>query len=197
MSVATAIDWDEWRSSYDDMDFADQQAFYRLVAQLHPTQQSFDPESANGAFDVINGLELSVVELGGWDGRLASGMLTRADVGSWDNYDLLEVPQVCTHLGYRLLVLDDYIWKRPIVGDVFVACHTVEHLRVRELAELFDALRTFWVYLEAPITQDGADWTGYRGSHILEVGWREIGEMLSLRGYTWEGGSSVTGLWSR
>jgi hypothetical protein len=195
MTAATEIDWDKWRVDYDRMTFADQQEFYKLVAELHPHQQSFDPAAINEAFDVIKGHDMDVVELGGWDGRLASSMLGRDDILFWENVDLVEVPQVCSHPAYRLRVLKRPAWDDLLVGDVFVACHTIEHLKARELALLFDCIRADWIYLEAPLEQGGHDWKGYKGSHILEIGWEEIRDMLDVRGYSWAGGSYTSGLW--
>ena len=125
--------------------FDDQQRFYRLVADLYPVQQSFDPLLATNAFDAIHGADLNVVELGGWDGKLAQNMLHRTDVATWTNYDLVEVPTACSQPGYQMVVLEDYLWTNPIRGDVFVATHMIEHIRFRELLDLFDALRVSWV----------------------------------------------------
>jgi hypothetical protein len=197
MNAATAtaakIDWDAWRADYDTMTFADQQAFYAQVAELHPRQESFDLEKANEAFDKIGGSNLIVVELGGWDGRLARDMLARTDIATWENWDIADLPQVCTRENYRRELLDDYLWTTPIDGDVFVACHTIEHLKARELQKLFAKLRTSWVYLEAPLSDDGTDWTGYPGSHILEIGWEGVNELLSA----WDYHPVHPGLWRK
>ena len=189
MSVAIdwfQIDWDQWRREHHNLTFADQQAFYQRVAELYPHQQSFDALVCHEAFDRIADEDLDIVELGGWDGALASSMLTRPDISRWTNYDLVEVPQVCRHPAYRLAILEDYLWSGdPIKADVFVACHTIEHLTSEELEKLFDWLRVKYVYLEAPLKLEPYDWTGYPGSHILEIGWNEVAEMLKSRKYGW------------
>ena len=189
------IDWDAWRSEHASMTFADQQEFYGSVAVAHPHQQCYDLPHARLTFDHISGLVgflpadwpgLVVVELGGWDGALAQALLsTRSGIENWTNYDLVEVPQVCKRDNYRLLILDDYLWNQGEVhGDVFIACHTIEHLTAAELEQLFDVLRVKFIYLQAPIAhQSGEAWNGYVGSHILEIGWDRIDELLAARGY--------------
>jgi hypothetical protein len=180
------IDWDDWRARHASLTFADQQAFYQRVAEIYPHQQSFDAALCHDAFDFIAGEDLDVLELGGWDGALAGLMLGRSDVSRWTNCDLIEVPQVCRHEGYVLHVLQDYLWYMPERrADVFVACHTIEHLSVAELSKLFDWVRAAYVYLEAPIGAVGKDWRGYPGSHILDIGWIEVRAMLEKRGYHW------------
>jgi len=193
-AVVAAIDWDVWRAEYDTMSFADQQAFYQRVADLHPEQRSANIPRAHAAFDGIGGEDLTVVELGGWDGTLAASMLTRGDVCGWTNFDIVGVPQRCARLEYHLIVLDDHLWNvyEPF-GDVFVATHTIEHLKARELKLLFDCLRVDWIYLEAPLDDGPRDWAGYPGSHVLEIGWDGVNDLLSERGWVALGG----GLWGR
>ena len=187
------IDWDRWRQAHASLTFADQQAFYEKVAVAHPEQRSFNPASAGAAFDYIAGENLVVLELGGWDGYLASLMLERGDIFSWTNYDIVAVPQACSHPCYRLVVLEDYFWNQPQArADVFVACHTIEHLTTAELAKLFNVLRTPYVYLEAPLPDVGStNWAGYAGSHILELSWVQVDEFLQEHGYKWQ----MTNLW--
>lgn len=179
------IDWDAWRHEYGSMTFADQQRFYADVAVAHPCQQNFDLPHARETFDRIEGDRLNVVELGGWDGALAEAMLDREDIATWTNYDIVGVPQVCRRENYRLEVLDDYLWNQGQVhGHIFVACHTIEHLTGAELEKLFDALHVEYIYLQAPIGKEsGQTWGGYVGSHILEIGWDRIDELLAERGY--------------
>lgn len=177
------------------MTFADQQAFYQAVLEAYPEQSNFNPDTISTAFDLIQGTALEVVEMGGWNGDLAQWMLPRGDIASWVNYDLVEPPQVCQHPAYRLVVLEDYLWNMgPIQADVFVACHTIEHLTWGELAQLLGVLEVNWLYLEAPLPiHERRNWRGYRGSHILELTWLELERELEQRGYTWAGRPN---LWS-
>jgi len=184
MSTAVDLDWDGWRAGYDEMTFGEMRDFYREVAALYPLQESANVCMAQEAFNLIDFPYKHVVELGGWNGRLAATMLQRNDVMFWENYDIVKVPQACANVSYRLRVLDDYLWNKPPVhADVFVACHTIEHIKARELNALIGNLRTRWVYLEAPLEYGPRDWTGYAGSHILEVGWEGVSAIMLYHGY--------------
>lgn len=188
--MTVTIDWNAWRAGHSTMTFADQQAFYELVAIEHPVQQHFHLDAAHHAFDEMvrsTGGSLRVVELGGWDGALADAMLSRPyrDVARWTNYDLIAVPQVPTNPSYELVVLFDYLWNvgYAIKGDVFVSTHTIEHLTGAQLEQLVGILDTEWVYLESPLEEEGQQWYGYQGTHILELGWRDVRSLLTERGY--------------
>jgi hypothetical protein len=187
MSVVLDLDWDTWREQYDSMTFADQQQFYLRVASLYPLQESANVSMADEAFNRIKERSVRahhiIVELGGWNGRLANSMLQRPDVAFWKNYDIVGVPQACAAPGYRRVVLRDWFWNKRHKADVFVAAHTIEHLSRRDLGLLFDCLDVRWIYLDAPLDRGPRDWTGYSGSHVLEIGWDGVAEMLEARGY--------------
>jgi len=185
MSTAVDLDWDAWRAGYDEMTFADQQAFYREVAELYPLQESANVCMAHDAFDLIEQEHLTVIELGGWNGRLASQMLARGDIAIWFNFDLVDVPQAISSAEprYNQVVLDDWFWAERRKADVFVAAHTIEHLSAAHLRQLIACLDVSWVYLEAPLEAGPRDWTGYAGSHILDIGWEGVGGIMLANGY--------------
>lgn len=177
------------------MSFADQQAFYQAVLEAYPDQAHFNSGTITDAFDLIQGQALQVVEIGGWDGQLAEYLLPRGDIASWVNHDLVEPPQACKHPAYHFNLLQDYLWNLGFVeADVFVACHTIEHLAWAELEHLLAVLRVKWLYLESPLPiHHRRSWNGYAGSHILELTWLELEQELEQRGYTWAG---TPNLWS-
>ena len=184
--VEEAIDWDSWRAAYAGMTFADQVAFYEMCLELHPGQQSYDSAEAIGVLRKIRGWyerPLRVVELGGWDGRLGRDMLSTGLVGEWTNYDLVEPPQAVAE-GYAFVRLVDWFWSGVVVdADLFVASHTIEHLSLPHLQLLAGCLTTDWVHLQAPLEREPRAWAGYPGSHILEVGWDGVDDVLANVGY--------------
>lgn len=188
------IDFDTWRARHAEMSFADQQAFYEELAERYPVQESFDVAGVASALGAIDCL-LDVIELGGWDGKLASIFAERWWLRSWTNYDLVALPQATSSDSYRLVVLKDYLWNlTPRPADVFIACHTIEHLTERELRSLVEWLDVRWVYLQAPLEAGPTDWDGYHGSHILEIGWAGVSEILTENGYRI---TPTVGLWER
>jgi len=193
---AVAIDWDQWRAEYAELSFAEQQAFYRQVAIAHPEQQHFDLDAAVEAFKLVDEDSFTVAELGGWDGALAGELIARFPILRWINWDIVAVePQVCVDHRYFAVELDDWFWSERQSADVFVATHMIEHIRASELEELFDCLDVGYIYLEAPLTNEGQQWAGYRGSHILELGWREVTKLLTDRGYEPIYSGAICGMW--
>jgi len=195
VAAAPKINFDLWRENYDQYSFEDMKAFYAEVAEKFPDQQHFDLNAIRAAFSCF-GAPVSVVELGGWDGALADKMFNTGKVASWRNFDIADVPQVCKRDEYSLVVLDDWFWNGPVrYADVFVATHTVEHIRATDLGDVFDSLHVDYIYLEAPLEDYPTDWTGYHGSHILEIGWDGIDEMLLKRGFAWLGRNDWARIW--
>ena len=191
MTVATQpIDWNAWRASYDEMTFADQQAFYDRVHEAHPEQARFSTRVLGRLLTHIAHIprsDISVVELGGWNGGFAAAMLEDyPEVANWVNHEASSAAveaNVCDDSRYTGHALEDWYWRRHYVCDLFVASHVLEHLKLADVLKVFDATHARWLYLQAPLGEEATDWTNYHGSHILEVGWREIGEALTERGY--------------
>lgn len=185
-TTTTHIDWNAWRSDYDTMSFAEQQAFYDLVYCLHPQQARAEVSALERFLDYI-GQPLTVVELGGWDGGFAAKILERRpEIVWWTNYEISRAAateSVCEDARFASVPLEDWYWMDKHVADLFVASHVLEHLSILDVIETFDATSTRWMFLQAPLREEPTDWSDYHGSHILEVGWAVISEELSKRGY--------------
>jgi len=185
--VIPTIDWNAWRASYDEMTFAEQQAFYNKVYDEFPEQARFSTRVLERFLDHIDGTHLGVIELGGWDGGFATEILpSHLRLGSWTNYEISAMAvdaSVCDDPRYVGHLLTDWYWRRHHVCDLFVASHVLEHLRLRDVLRVLDATDARWMYLQSPLGEEASDWTNYRGSHILEVGWRILVEELGSRGY--------------
>lgn len=192
MTTTVDLDWDAWRESYDTMTFAEQRDFYEQVATLYPYQQHFTLTHICQAFEYAQ--PRVVAELGGWNGRLAAEMLSRFDLASWINYDIVDVAQATTDSRYRQCVLTDYLWNlEPVQADIFVATHTIEHLKLDDLRLLVYGLDCEHVFFEAPLQSEPTDWRGYAGSHVLEVGWDGVDDLMADAGYH----NVMHGLWER
>jgi hypothetical protein len=187
-------DFDRWRAEYDQMTYADQVAFYNQVAEDHPHQVHFDASAferfLRWAIDARGCI--GVIEVGGWKGELAQAMLARLpDVLVWINYEISQTAaeqSVIESNRYQVVVPDDFAWNITLApADVMVASHTIEHIRERDLAALVDNLPPVvkFVGLQAPLADSAQNvsWAGYWGSHILEIGWYEVVQMLAERGF--------------
>jgi hypothetical protein len=182
-----AREFNDWRTAYDQMPFTAQQAYYDEVGPEFPEQAHYDLASALNALSYAT----TVTEVGGWRGDLARDTLAaRADITSWRNYDICGWALAHSKFAsprYERILLTEWPWDTDLQAtDAFVATHVIEHIRFAQLSELarqFPKYRI--VHLEAPIAEDSVDerWEDYIGTHILEVGWRQVERLLEGLGF--------------
>lgn len=187
------INWDDWRRSYDSQTYAQHVAFYDEVYKAHPVQRHVNHEAVSNfirAYAPICKL-VEVIELGGWDGELALNMLENYPrIDSWMNYEICRgaVAASKPHPRYAGLHPNDWVWNIAIPrADLLVAAHVIEHMRLDNVKALIAKVRNAGVtacYVECPISAEPTDWTGYNGSHILEVGWNGLDEVFAKHGYS-------------
>lgn len=187
MITAVALDWNAWREGYDEWTFADQQRFYDSVYDQFPEQGRFSTRVMERFLASVAAERLDVVELGGWDGGFAAEILPgHPEIASWVNHEISGsaiAVTVCADERYRGVSLGNWYWRRRHVCELFVASHVLEHLKLVDVLRVFDATHAKWLYLQVPLGEEASDWTNYRGSHILEVGWRVLVEELDARGF--------------
>jgi hypothetical protein len=170
---------------------AEQVDFYTKVGHLHPGQQFFTVKAVDDFLldvylDLIAARPIKVLEIGGWRGELAAAVFVHNQIGEWLNVEVLKDAELPGHNRgpwYRAWVPSDYIWRVgvPTGYDALVMSHTIEHMRAEELRQILAQFDGPWVYLEAPLHEGG--WDGYGGTHILEIGWPQVDEMLAELGY--------------
>ena len=182
--------FDTWRSLYNELTDAEQHDFYNALERKYPTQTQHHRDYFVQAFEGTK--PLRVLEAGGWKGELAAWALkTFPNIKKWTNIEFCKnaffSPDQLWHDRYSVHSCKDFKWwKQPryIDADVFVSAHMIEHISDADLLELLD-----WcdgiplICLEAPIKEATSDWTGYIGTHILEMGWEKISEYLDDKGY--------------
>lgn len=184
--MTSAISWDGWRDAYGHATVDDQRAFYDAVFVAHPDQRRFDDDACGRLLDHI-GRPVTVVELGGWDGGFAAAMLAcRPDIVRWENHEIAAAAveaSVCSDGRYEPVALVDWYWATTHTADVFVASHVLEHLTLADVRRTLEATDAAFAFVQAPLADGPTDWRGYRGSHILEVGWLGLEVVLADRGY--------------
>lgn len=189
--------FDAWRANYDQMSYADQQAFYDRFEAEHPAQAGYLLDGGLEHFTrffehcLAHLPKTYVLELGGWKGELAREMLNRfPSLSVWCNVE------ICCRAIKRTVFSDaryltynppDQPWKVALPpGNVLVASHFIEHIKSLELDKLLRNLPATLRYaaLVAPLPATGpVDWSGYHGSHILEQGWQEVNTALWYYGW--------------
>lgn len=178
-----SFDFDAWREGYDAMTWSDHVATYSELHRLYPIQRHFDATACGEFLDLIK--PPRVMEIGGWDGELASLVLpSRPFIRYWQNADAcpeVVAGPVCTDPRYCARI------GPAILGgfDALVMSHVAEHMRWEELRFTITRARVNAVYLASPLPTDGSapDWNHYPGTHILEIGWDTIGAFLGGLGF--------------
>jgi hypothetical protein len=179
--------FNDWRAAYDQTSFAAQQAYYNELALRSPDQAQYD---TGPVLDAVAGAT-TVVEIGGWRGDLARDALAaHAGISIWRNYDICTWALAHSKLAssrYEGIALTDWPWNTDLQSaDALVATNMIEHIRFAELEQLARQFPKYGiVHLEAPVADDASDelWKNYRGTHILEVGWRQVEDLLVGLGF--------------
>ena len=193
MNVA---DFDAWRERYDDMTYEEMADFYDAVETDHPLQKAFNADAFHRFLGyTIKALgRIDVLEIGGWKGELAKEMLEKLGaIGDWCNVE------ICWRAVEKSVVVPKYVAMKPVDfpwniqlpnADVFVAAHFIEHIKEREFELLLgdlsvsDTVRYIGIQAPIPESGEGVDWTGYHGTHILEIGWEQVSTLLLGYGFT-------------
>lgn len=190
----TPEDFDAWRERYDEMTYRDQMEFYDQVEIEHPCQKSFSVAAHNRFFWYVtrgNG-RLSIIEFGGWKGELAKSMLSSwSSIKKWRNFEICHRAAhhpVCKSPRYSAFVPSSWVWELGHASaDAVIASHFIEHIKQKQLDALVGRLSVVsvrYLALQAPLpVVDDPDWSGYHGSHILEIGWEKVIAMLAKHGY--------------
>ena len=181
--MTMGFDFDEWRANYDTMTHRDHVLVASRLWNLYPVQRHFDEVAVSVFLDDVGAHH--VVEIGGYDGELASLVLPHhPEIVEWANIELcIEARQhtVCHDERYWT----DATWERG-VADALIMSHSAEHMRWAEVQAFLTPPRAASaVYLVMPLPLDGSDpdWDHYDGTHVLEAGWSKIDAYLQGLGF--------------
>lgn len=184
------IDWDAYRAQYDSLSYAEHQAFYDKVWDYHPVQVHYSGLGLASFF--FDDQARHVVEVGGWRGEAAAATLAaHPSIASWRNFEICcgaASDPVVEDSRYRAISPPIWVWRTPpIAADTAVLAHVIEHMRGDQVEMLLDWLIDCGVqrmYIETPIELGGQDFTGYLGSHVLELGWDAVEQLMLDRGFS-------------
>lgn len=167
--------FERWRESYDEMTWADQVEFYDMVATRWPSQDHYCLNYCLHVFKYITThLEAySVIEIGGWKGKLAGEILSEFPaISRWYNFEvspLVVDSPVCKDERYIPVLPADFVWNVSLPkAEVLVTSHFLEHIKARDVRALFGNLPPSVLFMAhvIPILPDCTerDWTGYGGN---------------------------------
>ncbi|OGM08450.1 hypothetical protein A2Z67_06010 [Candidatus Woesebacteria bacterium RBG_13_36_22] len=184
-------DFNKWRENYDRFSYKEQQSEYNIIYEAGPVQRSFHLPSVK---EFLLQCKPSVVlEIGGWDGGLASEILFDNSfdfIHCWYNFEICEeaVKRGLKNIRYFPLIPETWVWEIELPNaDVLIASHFIEHIKVKQLKQVISKLPESiqFVFLQAPLEENGDDisWQNYYGSHILEVGWKQVELIMENKGF--------------
>lgn len=183
------MNFDDYRARYTAGDAAFHRDVYAEIHQKWPEQRHCTLSSLRRF--LADHHKALVIEMGGWDGWAASVMLPEfPELEHWLNVEFCEAAAratVCNEERYNVYVPKAFQWWRsevsPDASDVMVLSHVIEHLADADARELIGSLRPLAWYIEAPLSENGQDWSAYQGTHVLNAGWVEIEQWLTAAGY--------------
>ncbi len=176
---------DDYRRDYDNLDFAGHQAFYERVGAEYP-EQSWWNADACAAF-LAHYQPETVDEIGGWDGGLAAAVLPGSSVLGWRNFEITDVPQVCSHRAYTFELPDDWAWSQPRKADALVLSQVIEHMSEEHVHAMFSAFDVRAIYVDTPLHPFArSDWNGSTTGHILTLSLEELDRIAAGYGYRLE-----------
>jgi hypothetical protein len=178
------LDCDEFRRNYDNWTVADHKEFYREVYEVAPQQSHSAPELVATAIAYANPQQ--VLEIGGWDGELAVGMLEQFGfIVNWTNVEICAqaVRNGHRHPRYTALSPREWFWERRWTGDMLVASHCIEHMSAEHLEALVCSADVNYFFFDAPLVDEPTSWWGSSTTHVLEVGWIGVTEIMNRHDY--------------
>ncbi len=185
--------WDLFRAKYDSLAPADHAAMMAEFYPLSPVQSHFTM-AAIAEFFAVHPARC-VIEVGGWDGAVASAILAaHPSIAHWTNYEICRLAtfQFDDPRYSAPALAESFVWDLPLATaayDVLFASHRLEHMKAVNVRALLARLPTVTaVYVDVPLPDDAVDyrWPGYIGSHILELGWVQFEALFAEFGFAVE-----------
>jgi len=196
LSVDDVDFFNKWRKNYYVLSEDQHLLLSNQLADKYPHQKHFNEAIFLKEFQILSdrlGQGISVLEVGGWKGELASTILSKyPNIESWMDIDICSatiINNVCLDPRYLKKIASRFNWFEENRSNPFHVCvcaHTIEHLSWTDLIGLIDYMDGIpTIIFEAPISQeDGELWNNYPGTHILEVGWKTINSYMQDLGYS-------------
>lgn len=183
--------WDTYRKYYSALSVEDHIEISVYLDKLAPNQAHFSIEPITELFTEAKNLlgELNIIELGCWTGDLAKEVLSKFDIKSWIGYDISANTlkrSVVKDERYKTVALSKWIYDTTIPDfNVFLSTHTFEHMSLEEVEKTVAYIsdKTKYMILEIPLSEDGQDWKGYSGTHVLTASRQTIRDLITSHGF--------------
>lgn len=179
-------EFNTFRENYDSLTFSELKTIQREWYKKYPNQRRFDREFILSCVKTVIGERVKVIELGGHNGQLALEVLKEHPKIKWLNVEIIEhdMANDLENYDYKEYVLSKQMWEEPLnieEYDFFISSHMIEGIKNKQLIKLLNRLiesKIKYIILQAPIKPEGQTWDNYFGAHILEMGSKEIKNIL-------------------
>jgi hypothetical protein len=183
-----------WRRNYDVMTLQEQidfhSEFYKRWTIIH--QHGDDGPVLTFFGDTIENqpTPARVLEIGGWTGDAAKGVLSRyQNIQEWRNIEICAeavATPVTNDARYSGEVPTTWVWDQEFPGyTVLFMQHVLEHMKMAQFEKLLDKCPDAeYVFLQSPLEYEAWDWQGYPGCHIFDGGWNDVDLTMERHGYT-------------
>lgn len=184
--------FDQWRKDYEAMTFEEQVAYHNDLYDSYPEQAHFNLAAFREVLKIVKPKE--ILEAGPWRADLASIILKENQtIEEWDGFEICQKAKdncKCDDDRFDYWPINRFDWWEyfPLTNwNLVFGTHFLEHLSDRHAKDLLKNLNDcgsgMWalkaVYFEAPIAMERRDgWDGYVGTHKLNMGWKDICEIL-------------------
>jgi len=178
--------WDYYRLYYSSLSFSEKKWLHENWQSYINKTPAYNMKMFKKFFAYVSEKEehLNVIELGCRDGSLAEHIINEFEnefeINYWIGYDIVGEARSENILQINILFEPFYRIESNILDMIFLCSHTIEHLDTREVKELFEAVNTKYIMIEAPLNELGHNWQRYNGGHVLRLGRKDICDMLRL-----------------
>ena len=188
--------FDEWRALYDIMPYSQYQQLYAMIAPI--LKQQKEPLEVN-KFAIANFFrnikeDSNIVEIGSWDGYLASLMIDKFDhIIDWTGFEMCkEVAQngICKKDRFRSIIPDTYFWDCSIDYsryNVMIIARFIERMKSENFIKILEQTSGIieYVYIEMRLFHKSylVDWSGTPNMGVFELGWEDLIELMQSFGY--------------
>lgn len=194
---AERMTFDEYRAVYKSLTFEDLKLLHKIWSERYPIQRywvrtfGFYMDCIEYVIKDLKRKKLKIVELGGYDGELASFVLKKYPRLSWLNIEIQKHDATPSLMNYDYYehVLSKQVWEENInltEYDIFLSTSTLEHFTNEEFVKILNYLvsnKIKYLVLKIPIAPNGQTWEGARSSHLLTMGSNQMKRLLN-KSYT-------------
>ncbi len=174
--------FNDWRNRYDSLTFQEQVEYHNHLESLYPNQAHYDLNAFQKVLEISK--PKTIIEAGVWKANLADIILREnKDIESWRGIEISSSAiekTACKDFRFTYAEINSFDWwkKLDLSSDLFFATHFIEHISNKHFEQLVNAIKSPYVYFEAPLSDQGDEWDVFLGTHKLNIGWDGVKKIM-------------------